>query len=65
MQRIQYHLGTAFNISSTSELGIPAEWMEALAFAWFARGTVKGQPVNLTSVTGARRPVIIGGIYQC
>lgn len=63
MQRIQFHLKT-FNVLSTSELGVPAEWMEALAFAWFARNTINRQPINLTSVTGGRKSVILGGIYQ-
>ncbi len=63
MARIQYHIST-FNILPTSELGVPAEWMEALAFAWFAKNTVNGKSINLTSVTGARKPVILGGIYQ-
>lgn len=63
MERIQHHAG-AFKIQPTCELGIPAEWMEALAFAWFAKKTIHGQSVNLTSVTGASKPVILGGIYQ-
>lgn len=63
MERIQYH-AAAFKILSTCELGIPAEWMEALAFAWFAKNTINGRSVNLTSVTGARKAVILGGIYQ-
>ncbi|XP_037046429.1 anhydro-N-acetylmuramic acid kinase-like [Bradysia coprophila] len=63
MERIRYHVAT-FKILSTCELGIPAEWMEALAFAWFAKNTINGQSVNLTNVTGARKAVILGGIYQ-
>lgn len=63
MKRIQHHV-TEFEVLSTSELGMPAEWMEALAFAWFARSAINQQPINLTRVTGARRPVILGGIYH-
>lgn len=63
MQRIQSNI-TDFDILSTSEVGVSAEWMEALAFAWFARNAIKGQPTNLCGVTGARKPVILGGVYQ-
>lgn len=63
MQRIQHH-ASSFNVLSTSDLGVPGEWMEALAFAWFAKCTINRQSVDLTSVTGARKSVILGGIYQ-
>ena len=52
-------------ILETTELhGISPEWVEAMAFAWLARQTVKGCPGNLTAVTGARHPVTLGGIYS-
>lgn len=63
MERIQHHL-IKFDVLSTSDIGVPAEWMEALAFAWFAKKAINREPINLTSVTGARRPVILGGVYQ-
>lgn len=63
MKRIQHHL-PKFTTAATSNFGVPAEWMEALAFAWFAKNTINRQPINLTSVTGSRKPVILGGIYQ-
>ncbi len=50
-------------VSSTEEYGTPPDWVEAMAFAWLARQTLANQPGNLPSVTGARYPVVLGGIY--
>lgn len=50
-------------VASTAELGIDPDWVEAAAFAWLAHRTLSGQPGNLPSVTGARNPAVLGGIY--
>ena len=50
-------------ITTTAELGLDPEWVEAAAFAWLAYRTLTGEPGNLPSVTGASHPVILGGIY--
>ena len=50
-------------VSSTAEFGINPDHVEAMAFAWLARQTIKNLPGNLTEVTGAKSPVILGGIY--
>jgi anhydro-N-acetylmuramic acid kinase len=44
------------------ELGIPAEAKEAVAFALLGAATLDGIPSNVPSVTGAKRPVILGAI---
>lgn len=49
---------------STDRLGVPAQWMEAMAFAWLAKQTLEGKTCNLSSVTGARGDRILGAIYQ-
>jgi len=59
-----HRLQNRYRIRSTNEYGIPPEWVEAMAFAWLARQTLRGETGNLPSVTGARHPVILGGIYQ-
>ncbi len=51
-------------VASTRELGVDPDWVEAIAFAWIARQTMAGEAGNLPSVTGAQRPVILGGIYR-
>ncbi|HEY0635110.1 MAG TPA: anhydro-N-acetylmuramic acid kinase [Gammaproteobacteria bacterium] len=50
-------------VTSSATYGIEPRWMEAMAFAWLARQTLAGLPGNLPAVTGARQPVILGGIY--
>jgi len=50
-------------VKLTDEFGINADYVEATAFAWFARQTLHMQPANLPSVTGARNSVILGAIY--
>lgn len=50
-------------IATTEALGIPPDWLEAIAFAWLARQHILGLPGNLPEVTGARGPRILGAIY--
>lgn len=63
IQRLQ-ELLLPIPISTTAQLGIPAEWVEASAFAWFAKQTLEGSPANDAAVTGAKGPRILGGIFQ-
>ena len=62
MGRLQALAGSA-TVSSSTEFGLPPEWVEGAAFAWLAQRTLSGLPGNLPSVTGASHPVILGGIY--
>jgi anhydro-N-acetylmuramic acid kinase len=62
LQALRDHLPDR-RIDTTAALGVHPDWVEASAFAWLAHQTLLGQPGNLPSVTGARRPVILGGIY--
>jgi anhydro-N-acetylmuramic acid kinase len=50
-------------VGTTDALGIAPEHVEALAFAWLARQTLRGKPGNLPAVTGARGPRVLGAIY--
>ena len=50
-------------ITSTSSAGIDPQDVEALAFAWLAQQTLKGQPGNLPAVTGAKGLRVLGAIY--
>lgn len=50
-------------VATTEALGLHPDWVEAVAFAWLAHQTLEGLPGNIPSVTGARREVILGGIY--
>ncbi|MCB1844650.1 MAG: anhydro-N-acetylmuramic acid kinase [Halioglobus sp.] len=51
-------------VSSTAKMGIEPDWIEAAAFAWLAARRLAGLPGNLPSVTGARKPAVLGGIFS-
>ena len=50
-------------VTTTSALGVDADWMEAIAFAWLARCFDKRETANLPAVTGARGARILGALY--
>lgn len=50
-------------VMSTEILGLNPDWVEAVCFAWLARQRLLERPGNLASVTGAKGPRILGGIY--
>lgn len=50
-------------VASTDALGISADDMEALAFAWLAYRTMSNLSGNLPSVTGASDFTLLGSIY--
>lgn len=43
--------------------GVAPDWVEAAAFAWLARARLAAAPGNVPTVTGARRPAVLGGVY--
>lgn len=54
---------TQCEISTTETYHIPVDFVEACAFAWLAYQTINAKPGNLCSVTGAKKPVTLGGIF--
>ncbi|MBK9160962.1 MAG: anhydro-N-acetylmuramic acid kinase [Nitrosomonadales bacterium] len=50
-------------VDSINDLGMDADYLEAVAFAWLAQQTLQGKPANLPLVTGAAHPCILGAIY--
>jgi anhydro-N-acetylmuramic acid kinase len=50
-------------LQSSDALGVPAEHVEALAFAWLARAHVDRRSANLPDVTGARGARVLGALY--
>lgn len=51
-------------VQKTEHLGIPAQWLEACAFAWLAKRCIEKDSGNLPAVTGAKGRRILGAIYQ-
>jgi len=52
------------SIHPSDEFGLDVDAKEAIAFAVLADRTMHGLPGNLPSVTGARRPVVLGKISR-
>ena len=50
-------------VHPTDALGVPAQQVEALAFAWLAHRFTERRPAGLPDVTGARGPRILGALY--
>jgi anhydro-N-acetylmuramic acid kinase len=51
-------------VASTAALGLDPDYVEAVAFAWFAMRTLEGLTSSAGSVTGAKGARILGGIYR-
>lgn len=50
-------------VRTTAELGVPADQVEAMAFAWLAACRWALHPANLPAVTGASGPRVLGALY--
>ena len=50
-------------VLTTAERGWPVDLVEAAAFAWLAWQTLQGLAGNLSAVTGAAGPRILGAIH--
>ena len=52
-------------VASVAELGIDPDFVEAMTFAWLARERLENRAApNVHTVTGARGPRVLGGIYS-
>jgi anhydro-N-acetylmuramic acid kinase len=51
-------------VATTAALGLDPDYVEAVAFAWFARRTLDGLTSSAGSVTGAEGARILGGVYR-
>jgi anhydro-N-acetylmuramic acid kinase len=50
-------------VLTTAHHGIAPQHVEAAAFAWLAHQYLEGRPGNLTAVTGARGPRVLGALH--
>jgi anhydro-N-acetylmuramic acid kinase len=62
MRRLHEHLAGVL-VRSTDAYGLDPDCIEAVTFAWLAKRRLERRPGNLPSVTGARRPVLLGAIH--
>ena len=63
LERIKHYLSKKV-VKPSDDFGIPAQWVESMAFAWLAKQTYNKLASNLPSVTGAKHPVILGAVYS-
>jgi anhydro-N-acetylmuramic acid kinase len=61
LQRIRALSG--IEVLTTDDLGVPAQQVEAVAFAWLAKLCVERTPLDLRSITGAKTTGILGCVY--
>lgn len=50
-------------VAATDVLGVPTGHVESMAFAWLAMKCIRAEAIDLTSITGARAPRVLGAIY--
>jgi anhydro-N-acetylmuramic acid kinase len=63
MGRLAAHL-PGVRVRSSLEHGLPPQQVEAAAFAWLARATMRRESGNLASVTGARGGRVLGALHR-
>jgi anhydro-N-acetylmuramic acid kinase len=57
------HLLPRTTVCASDDEGLPANQVEAAAFAWLGKAFVDRRPGNLVGVTGARGPRVLGALY--
>jgi anhydro-N-acetylmuramic acid kinase len=62
MRRLQSFLPDV-QVSSSADSGLPPLQVEAMAFAWLARKTVRREKLQLQSITGAKGARVLGCVY--
>ncbi len=63
VERLISKLGNNIHLAITDAVGVGADWLEAVAFAWLAQQTIAGKTSNLPEVTGAKGARILGAVY--
>lgn len=63
LARLQKHL-PSLNVASSLSVNIHPNAVEAMMCAWLARQRIHNQTVALTDITGAKRNVILGGLWS-
>jgi len=53
----------SMTVTTTNQLKLAPDWVEASAFAWLAKQTVSNATGNLPAVTGANQATVLGAIH--
>jgi anhydro-N-acetylmuramic acid kinase len=53
----------SLNVSTTDSFGVNGDFMEAMAFAFFAYKRVHNEPLSLKAITGAKQNGVLGALY--
>lgn len=56
-------LGSNFHVCRSVRMGIDPQWVEAMAFAWLGQQNLLRLAGNVSDVTGAKGPRILGALY--
>lgn len=56
-------LSKNYSVTTTETYGLHPDWVEAACFAWYAKMRIEQKTIDLTTITGAMRPTILGGVY--
>lgn len=62
MKRLAQGLGSP--VQTTAALGSDPDWIEAVLFAWLAYKRIRQERVDLRSVTGSVKKVLLGAIFE-
>ena len=54
---------SSLTLTNTDSLGVGSDWVEAIASAWLAKQCIHGVAINLSAVTGAGGPRVLGAVY--
>ena len=54
---------TPLPLYASDRLGLPVDWVEAVAFAWLAKERLKNRATNCPEVTGSSRELALGAVY--
>ena len=63
LERLQFHL-KSYSVASSHLKDINPNAVEAMMCAWLAEQRLNNQPVELASVTGAKRNAVLGAIWH-
>lgn len=52
-----------YQLKQTEASGYPSAAIEAMLFAWLGKQRLQAQAINLTSITGSKKPAVLGGLW--